>query len=530
MSTVKELLKQGKEAEIWTKLCGHLDLNIDEYMEIQERLLFEQIEYLKNSVIGKALLGEKIPTTIEEFCNLVPLTTYADYDPFLKDQNTDLLPFKPFGWARTSGRSGEYPWKWVPYTKQMYDQLGNGSLSAILMSSATRKGEVNIDPHNVLLLGTAPRPYISGYLSLSVEEQSGFRFVPPLEEGEKMDFAERINAGFQQGMVTGLDYFYGLASILAKIGERFESGGDDGAKFSAGMLRPSVIVRLLKGVINAKVGKRKLLPKDIWKMKGVLTGGTDTDIFRKKIEYYWGKQPLEGYACTEGGIFAFQSWSYEGMTLLPDSNFYEFIPYEDHIKSRIDKSYKPKTVLFRDLEPGIYEIVFTNLLGGVFTRYRIGDLIEVISMRDEELDINLPQIRFYSRCDDVIDLAGLIRLTEKSIWLVIEASGVKYVDWIARKEEKDGKPILHLYLELPEGDKSTESDLDEGLRVKFREMHNEFIDFENMLGHENFVVTKLKNGAFATYMEEQKKAGADLAHLKPTHMQAPEKVIKRLLN
>ena len=61
-------------------------------------------------------------------------------------------------------------------------------------------------------------------------------------------------------------------------------------------------------------------------------------------------------------------------------------------------------------------------------------------------------------------------------------------------------------------------------------MHNEFIDFENMLGHENFVVTKLKNGAFATYMEEQKKAGADLAHLKPTHMQAPEKVIKRLLN
>ena len=123
------------------------------------------------------------------------------------------------------------------------------------------------------------------------------------------------------------------------------------------------------------------------------------------------------------------------MTLLPDSNFYEFIPYEDHIKSRIDKSYTPKTVLFRDLEPGIYEIVFTNLLGGVFTRYRIGDLIEVVAMRDEEFDINLPQIRFYSRCDDVIDLAGLIRLTEKSIWLVIEASGIKYVDWIARKEK-----------------------------------------------------------------------------------------------
>jgi|AutmiccommuBRH23_1029490.scaffolds.fasta_scaffold00388_32 hypothetical protein len=529
MTTTKELMKQGKKAEIWTKHCGHLDLNIDEFMEIQERLLFEQIDYLKNSVIGKALLGETMPTTIEEFCNLIPLTTYMDYDPFLKDQNSDVLPFEPYGWARTSGRSGEYPWKWAPYTKQMYDQLGNGSLSAILMSAATQRGEVMIDPHNVLLLGTAPRPYMSGYLSLSVEDQSGFRFVPPLAEGETMEFAERINAGFKQGMITGLDYFYGLASILAKIGERFESGGGSG-KFSPAMLRPNVMFRLVKGMINAKVGKRSMLPKDIWKMKGVLTGGTDTDIFRKKIEYYWGKQPLEGYACTEGGIFAFQSWNYKGMTLLPDSNFYEFIPYDEHIKSNIDKTYTPKTLLFRDLVPGIYEMVFTNLLGGVFTRYRIGDLIEVVSMRDDEIDINLPQIRFYSRCGDIIDLAGLIRLSEKAIWQVIEATGIKYIDWIARKEEKEGKPILHLYLELPEGATTPMDEIEESLRVNFRAMNNEFGDFEKMLGMENFVVTRLKDGAFATYIDEQRKAGADLAHLKPTHMQAPEKVIKRLLN
>ena len=97
MATIKELMQQGKKAEIWTKLCGHLDLNIDEYMEIQERLLFEQIDYLKNSEIGKALLGEKTPCTLEEFCNLVPLTTYKDYLPFLMDQKSDALPFEPFG-------------------------------------------------------------------------------------------------------------------------------------------------------------------------------------------------------------------------------------------------------------------------------------------------------------------------------------------------------------------------------------------------------------------------------------------------
>jgi hypothetical protein len=175
-------------------------------------------------------------------------------------------------------------------------------------------------------------------------------------------------------------------------------------------------------------------------------------------------------------------------------------------------------------------MVFTNLLGGVFTRYRIGDLIEVVSMRDDEIDINLPQIRFYSRCGDIIDLAGLIRLSEKAIWQVIEATGIKYIDWIARKEEKEGKPILHLYLELPEGATTPMDEIEESLRVNFRAMNNEFGDFEKMLGMENFVVTRLKDGAFATYIDEQRKAGADLAHLKPTHMQAPEKVIKRLLN
>ncbi len=529
MSTVKELMKQGKKAEIWTKLCGHLDLNIDEFMKIQERLLFEQIDYLKNSEIGKKILGEKIPTTIDEFINLVPLTTYQDYDPYLRENKSDALPFEPFFWSRTSGRSGEYSCKWAPYTKQMYDQLGNASISAIVMSSATRKGEVNIDPHNVVLLGTAPRPYLSGYLSFSVEEHSGFRFVPPLVESEKMEFQDRISNGFSQGMITGLDYFYGLASILAKIGERFESGGGTG-KFSLAMLRPNVLFRLLRGVINAKAGKRPLLPKDIWRLKGVLAGGTDTDIFRKKIEYYWGEQPLEGYACAEGGILSFQSWSFKGMTLIPDSNFYEFIPYDEHIKNKLDRTYKPKTLTFRDLQPGIYEMVFTNLLGGVFTRYRIGDLIEVISMRDDEIGIELPQIRFYSRCDDVIDLAGMVRFTEKAIWTVIEAAGIKYIDWVARKEETEGKPILHLYLEMAESEISPTEIIEEQLRKAFREIHDEFSDFENMLGKDSFVLTRLKNGAFARYIEEQRQAGAELAHLKPTHMQAQEKVIKRLIS
>lgn len=529
MTTTKELLQAGKKAEIWTKLCGYFDLNAQEFMEIQERLLLEQIECLKKSEIGKHLLGSKVPSSVEEFCNTVPLTRYSDYHPYFKDQNADFLPSVPFVWARTSGRSGEYPWKWAPYTKKQYDQLGEGSLTAIICSSLKQKGEVRIDPKNVLLLGTAPPPYMSGYLSLSVEEQSGFRFVPPLIEGVKMEFGERIANGFKEGMITGLDYFYGLASILAKMGERFESGSNS-MQLSAAMLKPNVLFRLLRGFLCAKFSKRKLLPKDIWKMQGVLTGGTDTDVYRERIKYYWGQEPLEGYASTETGILAFQTWTFKGMVFMPYGNFLEFIPFEEHIKNKQDSQYNPKTVLFNELKTGIYELVVTNLMGGVFTRYRIGDLIEVIALKDEEAGINLPQIRFYSRGDDIIDLAGFVRFTERTIWQVIEASSLKYVDFTARKEDDDGKPILHIYLELLAGDPTTEDEIDQLIRESFRKISVEFADLENVLGKNHLKVTRIKDGAFAQYMEEQRQNGSDLAHIKPNHMQAQDKVIKRLLS
>jgi len=295
------------------------------------------------------------------------------------------------------------------------------------------------------------------------------------------------------------------------------------------MLRPDVLLRLVKGYLSAKLGKRALLPKDVWKLQGVLTGGTDTDIFREKIKYYWGKEPLEGYACTEAGILAFQTWTYKGMVFMPYGNFLEFIPFEEHIKNKQDKNYKPRTVLFSDLQPGIYELVFTNLLGGVFTRYRVGDLIECVALKDEAADINLPQIRFYSRGDDIIDLAGLVRFTEKTIWQVIEATSIKYVDWIARKEEVENKPILHIYMELKPGENLSEMEIDRMIRESFRNISVEFGDLENLLGKDHLLVTRLKDGAFGRYMDEQIRAGADLAHIKPTHMQAPDKVINRLM-
>ena len=96
----------------------------------------------------------------------------------------------------------------------------------------------------------------------------------------------------------------------------------------------------------------------------------------------------------------------------------------------------------------VYEIVITNFHGGSLIRYRIGDLIKVISIGDEETGSTLPQIIFQSRAKDIIDINGSIRLNEKEIWNGVQNTYLPYEDWIVREERIEQNPLLHIYLEL----------------------------------------------------------------------------------
>jgi hypothetical protein len=260
-----------------------------------------------------------------------------------------------------------------------------------------------------------------------------------------------------------------------------------------------------------------------------MTGGMDTNIYRDRIVHYWGKNPLEGYACTEGGMFGMQAWNFKDMTLFPDCDFYEFIPMEEHEKNKKNPSYQPKTVLMDELKPGIYELVFTNLLGGVITRYRVGDLLQVVSLKDEEAGINIPQFRFYSRADDLIDLGSMARFTEKAIWEAIDKSGIDYVDWVARKEMAKGEPVLHLYIEFKDGINIAQDKVADKIKSSLQRECPDFKEMESMFGNGRLLISQLPAKTFDIFSENQQKAGADLAHLKPPRMQPKEDVLRRLL-
>jgi len=146
-----ELLQQGKTKELWQKCCGFIDLSMDEFMTIQQRLLLEQIELLKGCELGRRVMRGTNPRSLKEFQEQVPFTTYGDYTPYLLEQREDVLPEKPIAWQRTSGRSGEYPCKWVPLSERMYRELGESMLAVMIFCTCKERDDIALREHDKVI-------------------------------------------------------------------------------------------------------------------------------------------------------------------------------------------------------------------------------------------------------------------------------------------------------------------------------------------------------------------------------------------
>ena len=527
MSTARELIRQGNKKEIWQKYCGFIDFSVDEFVETQSHLLLEQLRLLQDCELGHRLLWGLKPSSIEEFRQKVPLTTYRDYVPYLTERRDDALPEKPIFWQRTSGKSGEFPCKWVPVTERLYREVGFYIVAMFAFSSAKRRGQFVIRDHDKLLYGLAPPPYSSGAMGGLLDDEFSFDVLPPKDKAEQMDFIERIREGYSLALTEGLDMVFAISSILVAIGEQFSQG--TATNLSAMRSRPRAAPRLAKALVKSKIARRPPLPRDVWNLKSLMSAGMDTGILREKLKYYWGRYPFEIYGSTELLMTALQTWDCKDMVFVPTVGFYEFIPEQEHLRSRRDRSYRPRTLLLNEVEAGQrYEIVFTSFQGGPFVRYRIGDMLEVTALRNEELNINLPQVAFYGRCDDILDIGGFTRLTEKTMWQAVEDSGIGYNGWTARKEVQDGDPILRLYIELKRQNQTAE---DVGLAVhrSLIKVDSDWADLEQMLGWQPLEVTLLPEGAFSRYIFEQMASGADLAQLKPSQMNVSDDAVLRLL-
>jgi hypothetical protein len=529
-----ELLRQGKHEELWQMCCGFLNLSISDFMDIQRRLMQEQLELLNNCPFGEKIMRGARPKTIEEFRRRVPLTTYKDYCPDLIERNEDILPVKPAQWVHTSGRSGEYPCKWVPLTPEFCWNMSVISYGVGLLSACEEWG----DPSNFthcpkIVYAVAPRPYMSGAMASLLELQTPSKYMPPLEEAEDLSFEERIAQGFRQALSEGFDYFFGMSLVLVTVGNRFSQSSSKTSILPL-LKQPKALLRLARGMVKSKLARRPILPRDLWSIKGIMSGGLDSLVYRDKIKELWGRYPLDVYAGTEGGIYATQTWDYGSMTFIPNLNFFEFIPEEDSFRMQMDSSYRPRTLLLDEVEVGKnYEIVITNFHGGALVRFRPGDMVTITSLRNEKLGINLPQMVFDKRIDGMLDFV-VVRLTEKTIWQAVESTKIPYEDWTSYKEP--GKQVLKLLIEVKEGYQTDAVQVAEAVHNHIMSADNPDLDADSPLREDfassiNFKVdvTLLPSGAFASFTEHKKAEGADLAHLKPPHVNPSDKILSLLL-
>lgn len=523
-----ELLRQGRKQELWQRCCGFIDLSIREFMEIQHRLLKEQLELLSRCPLGGKLLRGTHPETTDDFRRLIPLTTYNDYAPYLPEKIESALPNPPITWQRTSGRSNFFTYKWVPISQALAKEMMPTFLAILLFATARNRGDVNLKEYERFLYLLAPPPYASGSWARWGAQEFPFDFMPPLDEAEAMPFETRVQKGFELAIKNGMDILFGISSILVAVGQRFSGQNQQKVNIASLLLKPKIITRLGGAMVKSKLHRRNMLPRDIWSLKGLIAGGTDTAVYREKIKEMWGRYPLNMYGSTECLIIAMQTWDYQGMTFVPYFSLLEFIPMSERQKAKANPGYQPQTLLLDEVKAGEnYEVVCTNFHGGPFVRYRLGDIVSITSLRNETLNIDIPQMAFYSRADDVLDFT-YTSFTERSIWQAIENSGIKYIDWVARKEIQTNA-ILHLYIETEPGGQDNEAQCTELLDQQFKSLQEDYAHLEKDFGMKPVKVTLLPPGAFQHYLERQRAAGAELGHLKPPHINPPDRIIASLL-
>ena len=521
MSLSEKLQKQQYE-EIWSQYCGFLDLKMDEYMNIQKRLMEEQMSLWSKCELGRSILKGKKPQNIQEFRQMVPLTTYDDYADILLRKQADSLPGNPVIWIQTTWEGGKHPIKVAPYTRSMLDTYSNNVIACLLLATSHERGKFEYEEGDKMLYSLAPLPYATGLLPLLLGEQTDIKFLPEVKEAVNMTFSQRNKLGFKLALKKDVELFFGLGSVTYAVSQSLSSMSGSGSLELSSLFKykPHMLYRMIKAKYKCKKEGRPLKPKDLFSLKGFMVAGTDNHCYKDELEDLWGVRPMEIFAGTEPSVVGTETWSRNGMYFFPDSCFYEFIAEADMLRNEENPAYVPPTCLMDEVIPGEkYELVITVLKGGAFARYRCGDVYRCVGLSSREDKTQIPRFEYVDRVPSIIDIAGFTRISETGIRNAIQLSKMPVYDWVATKEyNENNRPFLHLYVEVERmafAQNAISSDiLKEVLTTYFKYIDQDYRDLKKILGMDPLVVTILRCGTFDAY---KGKTGKKIRHMNPYH-------------
>ncbi len=521
MTTFEEKLEMLPQQEVWDEYCGFLDLSLDEYMSIQERLLAEQLDLMSQCELGKRLFaGADIPKTADEFRRTVPLTRFDDYADILLRRMEDMLPAPAAIWLETTWEGDGHPMKCAPYTKAMLETYKKNILAAMILSTSERKGSFRVRSGARVLFSLAPLPYASGLFPSLVDPEIKIRFLPSLKESAKLSFGERCKKGFKLSLKGGMDQFYGMTSIVYNMSKNFDFKGSGGSLRDMAGISPKMLAKIARAKYLSKRDGRSIYPRDVFDLEGFVVIGADTAMYKPELERLWGKRPLELAGGTETCLLGTEPWSKDGIVFFPDNCFYEFISERDMLRNIDDPSFTPPTYLMDEIVAGEkYELVITVLKGGAFMRYRVGDVFRCLRLKNSQNGLALPQFQYVDRVPTVIDIDGFTRITHREIDKVIELSGLPVSDYIALKEySTENRPFLHLLAEMDDSCKRSHAIdariLEDHLSIYFRYVDDDYNDLKRMLGIDPLQVTILPHGSITAF---EATSGEQIGRINPAH-------------
>lgn len=512
----EEKLKNRSSQQIWQEYCGFLDLDLDGYMNIQNRLMAEQVSLWKASKMGRKIMEkngikEEDLETVDDFRKLFPVTTYDDYADILLQKNGDMLPADPVIWIQTTWEGGMHPIKVAPYTRSMLDTYKRNAMACMILGVCDEKGKINVRPDDNFLYGLAALPYATGLLPRALEDEMKVNFLPPVREAESLSFKERNKKGFKMGLKSGIDYFFGMGSVAYFVSKSLSalSGSSGGGGRMA--ISPKIALRYLRAKKICRRENRELMPKDLFTLKGIMVAGTDCGCYKDELEEMWGIRPMELFAGTEPTCIGTETWTREGMYFFPDACFYEFIPEDEMLRCSEDTGYQPRTCLMDEVVKGEkYEIVLSVLKGGAFMRYRVGDVYRCAGLENSKDGTRIPRFYYIDRVPDIIDIAGFTRITERSVENVVKLSGLAIEDWTVIKEyTENNKPVMRMYVEMkPEclmNAAVSRTVIKEHLTIYFKYMDQDYEDLKKILGMDPLDVNILRCGTFEYYNRHHRK-------------------------
>jgi hypothetical protein len=459
----------------------------------------EQVRLWCNSGLGRLILKDAQPVTVDEFRECMPLTTYEDYAESLLTRRPEILPSQPVIWVQSAWDGGHRPLKLSPYTKDMLDSLKHNLLSVLILSAASGKGDIRVKYGDRIVYGGAPLPYATGLIPSLLSEEIDFSWLPDTMEESQTSLSLRSKKGIEMAIGRGIDFFISMGNIAGYITSSFPG--------EIGNIKPLGVSPLggLKYLRAKYIGKRDgkaLRPRDFFSPKGIICACSDIKNHKEIVEDGWGVSPVDFSFAAESSCIGVDSWERQGIYFFPDTCFYEFIPENEMIKNMNDPEYKPRTCLMDEVGAGEnYELVISLFHGGAFMRYRIGDMYRCTYAGRGN---GLPRFTYIDRDPSVIDIAGFTRLNHSSIEEVLRLSKLGVGQWLAKKEyDEADNPYLHIYLEIlpnsQELDVVKKSTLAEHFSVYFKYYDSDYSDLKQLINTDPLKITVLKFGSIDRY-------------------------------